>query len=251
MSKPVDITGNKYGKLIALRPTEEYSSASRKWVFLCDCGEEYIARKSHITSGEMTHCITCQKEDARKKATVHGLTKDATGKVFQAWMNIKKRCHDPYDASYKDYGSKGIKLQDSWVDNPKLFVEYLGKAPSSEHSVERIDRLKGYEEGNIRWALPTTQSRNRGTRRSLPTCVSLYENCYVFAKDLFGKRCTKRFKFYDEDSKELSELVCIEYRNLIFEKLNKLLPEDERYSDTHGLPDKDLGVRHEQYYEIC
>jgi hypothetical protein len=153
-------------------------------------------------------------------------------------MNIKKRCYNPESLDYKDYGAKGIVMQQSWLDNPALFVEYMGQAPSKQHSVERVDRFKGYVEGNVVWALPVTQSRNRGNCRDLPTCVRLEKNCYVFHKVIFGKSHSKRFHFKDEDSKELAELVCLEYRDLIFTKLNNLLPEGEKYAPTHGMPDK-------------
>lgn len=244
MGKAKDITGNKYGKLLAIEDTRfKASNGSTKWLFLCDCGEQYIARKCHITSGKMTCCTSCQKLSAKIKATKHGLTYDASGnkcKTFQAYLNIKKRCHNPNSKDYKDYGAKGILMQQSWLDNPKLFVEYMGQAPSKHYSVERLDRFKGYEEGNIVWALPTTQSRNKGTSRILPTCIYLLEDYFMFNKKLFGKSHTKRFRFYDDDSKELAELACAEYRELVFLRLNKILPDEEKYHISHGIPDKRL-----------
>lgn len=242
MAKKIDITGNKYGKLTAIEDTGEKSSnGSSRWLFRCDCGEEYVARKCHIVAGEMTCCRNCQRLDAKIKATKHGLTYTPDGKkckTFQAWMNIKKRCHDPENSAYPDYGAKGIVMQKSWLDDPRIFVEYMGQSPSPVHSVERVDRFKGYEEGNVIWALPVTQSRNRGGSRDLPSCVYLRPDCFIFNKKIFGKSHTVRFYFYDEDSKELAELACTEYRELIFIRLNSALPEHERYAPLHGIPDK-------------
>lgn len=161
MAKKLDITGNKYGTLTAICETEMNSRGQSKWLFICDCGQEYIARKSHIISGEMTCCKSCQRLQAKIKATQHGLTYDENGdkcKIFQAYLNIKKRCYDPNNPMFKNYGAKGITMQQSWLDDPKLFVDYMGKAPSREYSIERLDRFRGYEEGNVVWAKPTTQS---------------------------------------------------------------------------------------------
>lgn len=241
MTKKVDIAGNKYGKLTAIIETDQMSGSCYKWLFRCDCGELYIARKSHIVAGKMTCCTSCQKQDAKIKATKHGLTYTPDGKkckTFQAWINIRKRCHNPENPAYCDYGAKGIIMQQSWLDDPRIFVEYMGQAPSAIHSVERLDRFKGYEEGNVVWALPITQGRNKGSSRDLPSCVYLRPDCFMFNKKLFGKSHTVRFYFDDEDSKELAELACREYRELVFIRLNNALPEHERYAPLHGIPDK-------------
>lgn len=239
MGRAKDITGNKYGKLLAIEDTGiKTSNGSTKWKFLCDCGNEYVARKSHVTSGTMTCCVSCQRLEAKIKATTHGLTYNESGekcKTFQAYLNIKKRCYNTTNNAYKDYGAKGIKLQTSWENNPKLFVEYMGEAPSREHSVERLDITRGYEEGNLIWALPTTQSRNRSAIRDLPTCVYKRKNYYTFNKKLNGVSHTRSFMFDDDMTEELAELACLEYRDIIFERLNAyVLPEGEKYNKDHG-----------------
>jgi len=44
------------------------------------------------------------------------------------------------------------------------FYEHIGPAPDHEQhwGVERIDNQKGYQPGNVKWALPDEQARNRG-----------------------------------------------------------------------------------------
>jgi len=233
-----DMVGQVYGKLTVVSFVECRGSGRHAyWMTSCECGNSHIVRGSHLRSMEVVECSICQSNTAREKSTTHGLTYDAAGnkcKIFQAYLNIKKRCYNPNNKAYTDYGAKGITMQQSWLDDPTSFVNYLGEAPSSEHSVERLDVDRGYEEGNIVWALPTTQGRNRRGGRDLPTCVYKKRDYFIFNKYVLGKSVTIAFR--DED-KELALFAAIEYRDLLFKRLNQyVLPEGEKYSEKHGIP---------------
>lgn len=64
---------------------------------------------------------------------------------------------------WPQYGGRGITVCDEWR-NPFTFFRYLdevlGPIPSTA-SLDRIDNNKSYEPGNIRWATPIEQFRNR------------------------------------------------------------------------------------------
>ncbi len=44
------------------------------------------------------------------------------------------------------------------------FLAAVGERPSRDHTLDRIDNQRGYEEGNLRWALRTVQERNKERR---------------------------------------------------------------------------------------
>jgi hypothetical protein len=80
---------------------------------------------------------------------------------FGLWKRMRQRCTDPNCDDYADYGGRGITVCDRWRDSFEAFLEDMGPRPSKRHSIDRVDGTKGYEPGNCRWALPTTQAQNR------------------------------------------------------------------------------------------
>jgi hypothetical protein len=58
---------------------------------------------------------------------------------------------------------KGIRVCDRWLgpDGFRNFLADMGKRPSAEHSLDRIDNAGHYEPVNCRWATPLVQQTNR------------------------------------------------------------------------------------------
>ena len=55
MAKKLDLTGQRFGKLTVLRPAENIGDKTA-WVCRCDCGEEIIARTTHLRAGRIKTC---------------------------------------------------------------------------------------------------------------------------------------------------------------------------------------------------
>lgn len=91
----------------------------------------------------------------------HGLSQ--TSEYF-IWGNIIQRCCNPDNDSYARYGGKGITICAEWRDFAK-FIADVGRRPSMDHSIDRIDGSRGYEPGNVRWATLLEQANNKTTNR--------------------------------------------------------------------------------------
>ena len=55
MGKAVDLTGEKFGKLLVLR-RGGYKSKVLHWVCKCDCGGKTLVRTNNLTTGHTKSC---------------------------------------------------------------------------------------------------------------------------------------------------------------------------------------------------
>lgn len=95
-----------------------------------------------------------------KKNTTHGGTGSPT---YASWQSMRRRCLDPTDPHWPNYGGRGIKIHPQW-DDFAVFLADAGERPSAVHSLDRYPDNDGdYEPGNVRWATPKEQSRNKRT----------------------------------------------------------------------------------------
>lgn len=85
---------------------------------------------------------------------------------YRTWSGLVQRCTNPKNASWDDYGGRGIKVCDEWRHNFLAFWNYIGPRPSSHHSLDRINNDGNYEPGNVRWAPREVQASNKRTSLS-------------------------------------------------------------------------------------
>lgn len=84
---------------------------------------------------------------------------------YAPWQSMLTRCLNPNAADYPAYGGRGILVCHRW----RKFAHFradMGPRPSPAHSLDRYPNQDGnYEPGNVRWATPQEQARNRSTNR--------------------------------------------------------------------------------------
>ncbi len=160
MPKFIDRTGLRVGRLVVTSLAEKRGSTNY-WNCVCDCGGEKVVSTLHLGAGAIQSCGCLQKERASEANLTHGL---AGTQEYDAWLNMKARCQDPSHKEFPNYGGRGIRVCDSWLESPLHFLADMGKCPAGL-SLERIDCNGHYEPSNCRWATTGDQSRNKRSTR--------------------------------------------------------------------------------------
>jgi hypothetical protein len=78
---------------------------------------------------------------------------------YHSWQNMRRRCSDPKNQDFHNYGGRGIQVCERW-SSYQNFITDMGE-PSPGQSIDRIDPNLGYQPGNCKWADSLTQSTNR------------------------------------------------------------------------------------------
>lgn len=154
-----DISGKRFTKLVAIKPTGEKSgNGDALWYCVCDCGESTITTIGRLNSGHTRSCGCLKNEVIPLRENYHGMKNTPE---YNSWRKIKERCFDPNCHSYKDYGEIGITMCDEWKNDFIQFFKDMGNCPNKGYTIDRIDCTLGYNKENCRWSSPHTQARNR------------------------------------------------------------------------------------------
>ena len=172
MSKSIDITNQRFGKLVALNRSSKTKCGKWKWLCKCDCGNykeidiHSLLRKDKNHTATKT-CGKCKKSMVGKKCYKHGMSKT---RLYQCYKLMKNRCYNTNNIRYYLYGGRGIKVCDEWLgeSGSSNFIEWsLNNGYNDSLTLDRIDNDKGYSPNNCRWATRKQQSNNLRTNRKL------------------------------------------------------------------------------------
>lgn len=155
--RPVDRTGNRYGRLVVIRRVKgKYHEC------LCDCGNICIVNADHL--GKDTNSCGClRREVSTARVKKHGETNT---RLHNLWCTIRERCNNPNGSEHHIYHDRGISICDEWNDylTFKRWALENGYDPDAKRGVTTIDRIdneKGYSPENCRFVTLAENIRNK------------------------------------------------------------------------------------------
>lgn len=157
MSRIDDLSGKKFNMLYVIKDSGKRSkSRGVYWVCRCNCGNIKLVEGRLLKTGNTKSCGCYHKSLEWQTSKKHGMSQTPT---YRSWNSMIQRCRDEQNASYKNYGAKGIYVCDRW----KIFENFLqdmGERPKNK-TLDRINSSLGYSAENCRWANSKLQSANK------------------------------------------------------------------------------------------
>ena len=140
----------------------------RRCLCLCPCGKKFFAWAAHVKQGNTQSCgcrrSTRLKAPSRRYSEGYSNRDHPLHYLYNRWTAMLRRCMNPKDRKYPDYGGRGITVCERW-HNFENFLEDMGVPEDRTLSIDRRDNDRGYEPENCRWATKAEQRRNQRPRR--------------------------------------------------------------------------------------
>lgn len=160
----VDLIGKKFTNLTVIEEAGRNKDGRVIWLCKCDCGNYHKTLGKYLLEGSTTSC-GCRRAkilaDEAEAIKTHGMSNT---KLYSVWSGMKRRCNNPNDDSYNNYGGRGIKVCEDWNKFENFYEWAINNGYSGELTIDRINVDGDYEPSNCRWADHKTQGNN--TRRN-------------------------------------------------------------------------------------
>lgn len=156
--------GDKFNRLTVLgEDKERVNKYPLRLVCRCDCKDKNIVSVTiyNLVRENTKSCGCLARELTIERSTTHGRRHTPE---WHIWAQFIGRCTNPKNKGYKNYGGRGIIIEDLRWFHFQYFLDDVGLRPSPELSLDRLDNDRGYCKENTAWRTRKDQSRNRRNR---------------------------------------------------------------------------------------
>jgi len=132
----IDLTGQMFGVWEVI----EYNKTKYGyWLCKCKCGNIRSIHSGDLKRKGQSRICDCFKEH-----------KQANTKLYRIWTDIKSRCHDLNNNTYKYHGAKGVKVCDEWLERFDKFRDWAVSNGYKDFTIKRINKNGDYSPENCK-----------------------------------------------------------------------------------------------------
>jgi hypothetical protein len=144
-----DVTGEKFGKLVALKCIGINKHRKSLWECKCECGNTTIVTINRLTCGRTKSC-GCIANKYGTDARYEG----KPTRLYTIWNGMKRRCMNKNNKDYFRYGGKGVSICAEWVNDFTIFHAWaMSNGYTDSLTIDRKDVNGNYEPLNCRCQL--------------------------------------------------------------------------------------------------
>lgn len=148
------VINEKFGDLTVYQEVTSDVKGHRKYACICVCGNEHAAIANNLLRKITVRCKECSIKKRIKNTTRLDVKNNYS--TYVSYRSMLDRCKNSLRYT-------NVKICEEWLDKEFGFLNFLsdmGSRPEN-HTIDRIDNLKGYNKENCRWATVGLQNHNK------------------------------------------------------------------------------------------
>jgi len=116
MSKAIDLTGKRYGRLTVIKQAGRAKNGNMRWLCRCDCGNSKVVDGYNLRSGQSESCGCLRKEKSKQSIQNNPQTK-----VYIGNASVLKKTWHPTSHDLRSSNKSGVtgvsfdQCQQRWV----------------------------------------------------------------------------------------------------------------------------------------
>ena len=139
-------------ELGSIYQTEKSTSKVKCAIYECPkCLERFTLRCSKVKNNKTEFCHKCSVSSHSESRT----------RLYYCWSDMLKRCNNPSNIHYKNYGGRGISVCEDWLQFLDFKIWATANGYSEDLTLDRVNISLGYYPENCRWVTRDIQAQNK------------------------------------------------------------------------------------------
>lgn len=155
MGNPIDLTGQRFGRLVVLESFESFTNRRMVWRCQCDCGNVKHVATNHLRDGATTSC-GCLRTELGTARLQNYIKKNGSSRRGEYGQSNKTRLYLSYGRSARRRNIEFSLSQDEFINITSKNCYYCGVEPMTiskskgtfgqyvHNGVDRLDSNVGY-----------------------------------------------------------------------------------------------------------